>query len=224
MTISSWPSLSPAGAQPRTGNSHALPWNLYEAILFDFDGVLIDSEPVHYSCWRDILLEYGITLDWDTYEREGIGVSDRRMLAGLCQGKIDPNLLYARYPEKKAMFSSRIMATELFTQDTLDLIHSLNEYKLAVVTSSGRAEIEPILEAAGIRNRFHAAVFGGDVKNLKPAPDPYLLAASQLGVKTALVVEDSDAGCQSATAAGFPYVRVPHQSAMPSLVRATLSL
>ncbi len=205
------------------GATAGLRWNLYEAILFDFDGVLIDSEPVHFTCWRDILKEFGVDLDWDTYERTAIGVSDRKMLAGLCGDRIDLEALYARYPQKKAMFRERMMAGETFTRDTLQLLHDLRGFQLAVVTSSGRAEVEPILEAAGIRECFHAAVFGGDVKNLKPAPDPYLLAVERLSVKTAIVVEDSDAGCESARAAGLPFVRVPRQADMPGLVRAALA-
>jgi len=55
----------------------------YEAILFDFDGVLVDSEPVHCQCWQEILKPYGLTLDWKTYCEHGIGAADRLLLARL---------------------------------------------------------------------------------------------------------------------------------------------
>ncbi|HUS06769.1 MAG TPA: HAD family phosphatase, partial [Bryobacteraceae bacterium] len=177
----------------------------YEAILFDFDGVLVDSEPVHFECWRAILEPFGIPLDWKTYSEHCIGISDRAMLASLCVQKdppLDLNLLIPEYPKKKQMFRDRMIQHPCVTPETLALLNELSAYKMAVVTSSGRSEVEPILEACGIRDRFQAAVFGGDVENLKPAPDPYLLAMKRLGVGRALVVEDSAPGEQSGLAAG----------------------
>ena len=197
----------------------------YEAILFDFDGVLVDSEPVHFFCWQEILLPFGLTLDWTTYSEQGIGVSDRAMLAVLCKQSdppLDIELLAAEYPRKKEMFREKMLASPAISQTVIDLVTGLNSYKLAVVTSSGRTEVEPILEAAGIRHRFDTAVFGGDVKSLKPAPDPYRLAVERLGVTRALVVEDSDAGVASGLAAGLEVLRVSAQVEMPTLLRAHL--
>jgi beta-phosphoglucomutase len=199
----------------------------YEAILFDFDGVLVDSEPVHFVCWQEILQPFGLTLDWKTYCEQGIGVSDRAMLAMLCKQSdppLDIELLAAEYPRKKDIFRTKMLAAPSISRTVIDLLDSLADYKLAVVTSSGRNEVEPILEAAGIRSRFHAAVFGGDVKHLKPAPDPYRLAVERLGVSRALVIEDSEAGIASGIAAGLEVLRVPTQKAMPELVRLHLGL
>ena len=201
----------------------------YEAVLFDFDGVLVDSEPVHYECWQEIIGPYGINLDWETYCREGIGVSDRAMLAMLCR-QVDPpvdiELLVAEYPRKKDMFRARMLACSPISAEVAGLLADLHDRGLrtAVVTSSGQNEVEPILEAAGIRQRFHAAVFGGDVERLKPAPDPYLLAMERLGVTRALVVEDSEAGVASGKAAGLDVVQVDRQSRMIELVRAHLDI
>jgi HAD superfamily hydrolase (TIGR01509 family) len=201
--------------------------NKYEAILFDFDGVLVDSEPVHFVCWQEILQPFGLELDWKTYCEKGIGVSDRAMLTMLCKQSdppLDIELLAAEYPRKKDMFRTKMLAAPSISSTVINLLDSLAAYKLAVVTSSGRSEVEPILEAAGIRSRFHAAVFGGDVKYLKPAPDPYRLAVERLGVSRALVIEDSEAGIASGIAAGLDVLRVPTQEAMPGLVRLHLRL
>jgi beta-phosphoglucomutase-like phosphatase (HAD superfamily) len=92
-----------------------------------------------------------------------------------------------------------------------------------VVSSSLRAEVEPILVAAGVRERFELVVAGEDVVRHKPAPDPYLLAAGMLGAQCPLVVEDSSAGVASAEAAGFACVRVPSPGEMPELVRRALA-
>src|SRR4051794_30910022 len=129
----------------------------YEAILFDFDGVLVDSEPVHFDCWQEILGPFGLTLDWKTYCEQGIGVSDRAMLSMLCKQSdppLDIELLAAEYPRKKLMFRDRMLANPAVSRSVLDLLDNLSGYKLAVVTSSGRTEVEPILQAAGVLSRF----------------------------------------------------------------------
>jgi len=91
-----------------------------------------------------------------------------------------------------------------------------------VVSSSSHAEIEPYLEAAGIRPYLGTVVGGGDVKRHKPAPDPYVLAGERLGIRTALAVEDSAPGIESALAAGFAAVRVTDPARMMEVVRARL--
>lgn len=197
----------------------------YEAILFDFDGVLVDSEPVHFECWQEILRDYGLTLDWKTYCEHGIGVSDRALMTLLCQQTnppFDVERLVGEYPRKKEAFKTRMLKGQPFSEDVLQLLSELDQYTLAVVTSSGQSEIEPILLKAGIRDRFRVAVFGGDVKRHKPAPDPYLLALEKLGIRNALVLEDSDAGEASAKAAGLDVLRIPISSEMPGLLRARL--
>jgi HAD superfamily hydrolase (TIGR01509 family) len=93
---------------------------------------------------------------------------------------------------------------------------------MAVVTSSNRAEVEPILEKAGLLAYLKAAVYGGDVARLKPAPDPYLKAAELLGAKRPLVIEDSDAGEESGRAAGFDVLRVRESCEVPDALRQRL--
>ena len=88
--------------------------------------------------------------------------------------------------------------------------------------SSARNEVEPVLGRMGIRSCFVTCVFGEDVIRLKPYPEPYLTAASRLGVRRPLVIEDSGAGCASARAAGFEFVRVSAASAVAREVRAYL--
>lgn len=198
---------------------------LYEAILFDFDGVLADSEPIHFECWQEILRSYDLHLDWKTYSEQGIGISDRKLLAFLCERAdppVDVELLIAEFPRKKDMFRARMLERQPFSTEVVELLQELRGYRLAVVTSSGQTEVEPVLERAGLCNYFHAVVYGGDVQQHKPAPDPYLLAVEKLGVRSALAVEDSNAGEASARAAGLDVLRVGTASEMPAMLRRTL--
>jgi HAD superfamily hydrolase (TIGR01509 family) len=197
----------------------------FEAILFDFDGVLADTEPIHWHCWSETLAPFGITLDWEIYCRQCIGVSDREMIASLCRlapNPIDFERVWAQYPVKKQRFRDRVETTPPIAAATIELLSSLAGYKLAVVSSSGRVEIEPVLIRAGIRDRFDALVCGEDVKALKPAPDPYLKAAELLRVRSALVVEDSDAGIESARRAGFESLRIGRPVDLPALLKRRL--
>jgi beta-phosphoglucomutase len=197
----------------------------YDAILFDFDGVLADSEPLHYRCWKEILAPYGIDLEWDVYADNYIGISDRVMLAKFCEAASPPvelQTLIDQYPRKRDRFRET-MASELpFFEGCREFLETLDSYKLAVVSSSGRLEIEPPLERAGLRGYFRTLVCGGDVRNQKPAPDPYLLAAERLEACRPLVVEDSEAGVESARAAGFDVIRVNSPAEVRAAVVARL--
>src|SRR5947209_5433853 len=120
--------------------------NGYDAVLFDFDGVIVDSEPVHYECWCEVLKPYGFDLDWDTYARNCIGVSDRKMLeqfAADVAPRVKLEDLLSEYPRKKELFRQKIETAEVLDPETRALLHSLEGYKLAVVSSSARTEVEP---------------------------------------------------------------------------------
>ncbi|HOK48515.1 MAG TPA: HAD family phosphatase [Bryobacteraceae bacterium] len=198
----------------------------YDAILFDFDGVLVDSEPVHYACWAEILRPYGIELTWDLYAREFVGLTDSALL-DILGSRANPPVpgakLREHFPRKKEMFRERMLADPPADPDLVNLIKSLNHYKLAVVTSSTRRESGAVLERLGLRDYFHAMVFGEDVSRHKPDPEPYLLAAKLLSARKPLVVEDSDAGVASARAAGFDVIRVAHASQTANALRAALA-
>ena len=199
----------------------------YQAILFDFDGVLMDSEPVHYECWKEALAPLGIHIDWEPYREHCIGASEPATMdyyARLGDPPFDPDEIRACYPLKKALFRARMERDLPFVPGIRELLRSLDgRYKLAVVSSSSRTELEPLLERAGILDCFAALVFGEDVERHKPEPDPYLLAVRLLGVSSALVVEDSEAGLESARRAGLDAVRITEARQTVELVRQALS-
>lgn len=197
----------------------------WDAILFDFDGVLADTEPVHWRCWNQILEPFSIQLTWETFQRECIGVSDRDLIERLASQRRPPipfQDLWSKYPSKKELFRTRITDVP-FPAETVNFLWELtNFYRLAVVTSSARIEIEPALLHGGIRSCFQELVCGKEVDHLKPAPDPYLKAAALLGARNPLVIEDSDAGVASALAAGFEVLRINDVQGVARAVREFL--
>jgi beta-phosphoglucomutase len=200
--------------------------NEFEAIFFDFDGVLLDTEPVHWACWSEVLRGVGLELTWEYYRDECIGIDDRDMLRIMARNADPPRNwddLWALYPAKKALYLGR-MAAPLFADDLRQLLPNLTQtHRLAVVSSSSTLEIEPMLIGGGIRDHFHTIVGGNQVKVQKPSPEPYLLAAERLGVKRALVIEDSAAGIASGRAAGFEVLAVKHPSDVVPALRARLN-
>jgi beta-phosphoglucomutase len=189
----------------------------YDAILFDFDGTLVDSEPIHFEAWKQILAPFGLQLSWDEYCRNCIGVSDKAMIRQLAdEVGLDFEELYAQYPRKKELLRDRMLAAPPMTEGVRNFLLEFESLPMGLVTSSYKLEVEPVLEALAVRHRFRASVFGDEVQNLKPHPEPYLLAAERLGVMRPLVFEDSDAGLASAKAAGFTAIRVEDPAELPN--------
>lgn len=199
----------------------------FEALFFDFDGVIVDSEPVHWACWAEVLAPLGVILDWEFYRDSCIGIDDREMLH-MMVSRSNPQpeweSLWAQYPAKRDNFRARMISAPPFPAGLAELLKDLHGvYKLAIVSSSGRPEIEPLLDSGGLLGYFDTLVCAGDAARHKPAPDPYLLAAKRLDVRTALVIEDSEAGIASGRAAGFEVLAVPSTADVPALVLKRLS-
>jgi beta-phosphoglucomutase len=198
----------------------------FDAILFDFDGVLLDSEPLHCACWAEVLAPLGVQLDWDYYREHYLGVDDRVMIPRIASSAIPPldwRTLWAQYPKKRDCLRKRLERPP-FPPELATLLADLRrDHRLAVVSTSARVEVEPPLEAGGIRHYFDAVVTGENTERHKPEPDPYLLAAELLGAQRPLVVEDSAPGIASGRAAGFEVLAVASAAGMPALLRGLLA-
>ncbi|GIU76361.1 MAG: hypothetical protein KatS3mg004_3448 [Bryobacteraceae bacterium] len=197
------------------------------AILFDFDGVLADTEPIHWQCWNEALRAAGLEVTWEDYRRHCVGISDRDFLArlgGLARPPRTVEELLPFYPLKKKLFAARAARGGLIDPELKRLLHHLPPARLGVVTSSSRQEIEPILRAEGVLERFGAAVYGDDVRCLKPHPEPYRLAMQRLGADRAIALEDSPAGIESARQAGCEVIEVHDPHEVPRLLRQRLAL
>lgn len=198
-----------------------------EAILFDFDGVLADTEPLHWACWAEVIRPLGMSISWQDYQDHCIGISDREFLEVLGRVSDPPHPideLWPLYPLKKQMFAERASTGNLISAKTKQLLQDLSGYQLAVVTSSATLEISSILLAENVLSLFDTCVYGDQVRNLKPNPEPYQTAMQRLGVTRAIVLEDSVPGVQSGRAAGCEVLEIRHPSEVPGRLRARLSL
>ena len=199
----------------------------FEAILFDFDGVLVDSEPVHCDCWREALAPLGVNVTWEVYAAHCVGAADSSMMtvfARLADPPADPAKLWEQYQLKKDLFKQRMASHAPFAAGVADFFRDLSaRYKLGVVSSSAHVEIDPLLESAGIMPYLSTVVGGGDVQRHKPHPEPYQLAGRRLGIRTALAVEDSPPGMESARGAGFDVIQINDPARMMEMVRARLN-
>ncbi|QDQ28932.1 HAD family phosphatase [Chitinimonas arctica] len=184
------------------------------AILFDMDGLMIDSESAVLDCWRLASLDHGVHFD-DSLLMSMVGLHEK-----LCHA-----ILRQRFPEldidaialaTDKRYSARVEQGLPLKAGILPLLGWLDELGLpkAVATSTRRERAEQKLRQTGLIRHFQVVVTGSDVEHPKPAPDIYLLAARRLGVEPArcLVLEDSEPGVRAALAAGMTPIQIPDLS------------
>jgi beta-phosphoglucomutase len=191
-------------------------------LVFDYDGVLADTEPLHWDSWKKLLDPYQIELTWDQYCRHCRGVADNRMheaLIELCPQAIGLPDLTPYLADRKLQIRKSSLARSPISRNTVEMLRQLRDWRLGLVTSAESCDVEPVLRSANIHGCFEACVvFRGDVTRHKPAPDPYLAIAARMSVATGLVFGDSDAGIASAVAAGFHAIRFDHPESLPRMV------
>jgi HAD superfamily hydrolase (TIGR01509 family) len=187
----------------------------FEAVLFDFDGVIVDTEWAIYEAWHRTFLAHGHPLPLETYT-QCIGSdfdtwSPKTHLEDLTGGSFDWHDLDSRRQEEIV----RELANEGPMTGVLELLESLytQDIRIAVVSSSSHQWVDGWLERLGLAQWFDAVVCRGDAPRIKPAPDLYLEAARRLRVNPAasLVIEDSLNGVKAAKAAGSPVWAVPNR-------------
>ena len=177
-----------------------------KAIIFDMDGVIVDSMPYHLLAWHEALRPLGIRVNcFDVYAREGERW-DKSLKDFLQEGKMKPTkaLLKKIFARRKRIFRKYF---KLFIfQGTEEFLRCLKKqgYLLGLVTGTPTAEIKKILPKR-IKDLFDCVVAGDMVKNGKPHPEPYLKAAQNLNLspKECIVVENAPLGIESAKRAGM---------------------
>jgi beta-phosphoglucomutase family hydrolase len=186
-----------------------LPAGDFRAYLFDCDGTIADSMPLHYKAWKKALAEYGCTYDEDLFYAWG-GKPVRKIIADLNEMH-GLNMPVETLAERKESYYHAQLSELKGIPDVLEHIEAqYGRIPFAVVSGSRRASVVGSLTALGLLDKFDVLVCAEDYKHGKPAPDGFLLAASKLGVAPVhcLVFEDTELGIQAATAAGMQSVLV----------------
>lgn len=187
-----------------------------EAVLFDMDGTLVDSESVHYICWSQLLAPFGVRYDEDDFCQR---FSGRPTIDAAKEIKQTHNLsVSSRYlADEKYRLFSKFVQTNLppLMPYAADILFAVKEQglKMALVTGSARHEAEPILKGLGFYDLFDTVVTKDDVTNPKPAGDPYLLALKnmQVAAKNAIAVEDTFSGVTAANNAALAVVAIANK-------------
>lgn len=187
-----------------------LPAGNFGAYLFDCDGTIVDSMPLHYRAWKKALAEYGCTYDEDLFYAWG-GKPVRKIIADLntMHGLTMPVEPLAE--RKEAYYLEQLPTLKAIPSVLEHIAAQHGRIPLAVVSGSRRNSVVGSLTILNLLDKFDTLVCAEDYKNGKPAPDAFLLAAERLGVRPAecLVFEDTELGIEAATAAGMASVKVP---------------
>ena len=183
------------------------------AVVFDMDGVLVDSEPLHFATTNALLAEHGEGLaqdDYDTYR----GMSELAFFEALRE-RFGLPVTAEQLARRRVLASLDAMAARPLPpmDGALPCLLGLaaEGYVLALASSSRRVQVDHVVEMLGLRRLLGATVSLDDVTHAKPAPDLFLEAARRLGhaPETCLVVEDAVLGVQAARAAGMRAVALP---------------
>lgn len=190
----------------------------YAAVIFDLDGVLVDSEGLGFATLRGLLREYGV----DYREEDNapfIGINDRDHFVALKARYGIPTAVEDLLAEQTARLLAQVATGTVPMPGVPAVIERLHaRYPLAVASSSLPAVVEGRLRAVGVRHLFRAVVSSFEVPHGKPAPDVFLEAARRLAVPAAecLVIEDSPHGLRAARAAGMRCAVVPTAGSWPT--------
>ncbi|MCX7944169.1 MAG: HAD family phosphatase [Deltaproteobacteria bacterium] len=205
---------------------------MIKALLFDFDGVIVDTEPLHYKGFLRVMKKYGYTMTYEHYKRNYLAFQDRDCFIGILNEigmKYDEMFLNALIEEKGEWFfpllnelpikvrGQEVVEEAIFTFEGLtDFIRDASRiYRLAIVSGAQKNEIEVILKRLGIFDCFVLIVSAGDYQKGKPDPEPYLVGYKRLKrlypdveIYNCVGVEDSFFGIKSVKSAGMKCIAV----------------
>ncbi|MCH7884966.1 MAG: HAD family phosphatase [Planctomycetes bacterium] len=191
-------------------------------VIFDMDGVLVDSAEAHFQSWRRLGRQQGVQLTQEQFSAT-FGRQNRDIIP-LLFGEVSEPALREMADRKERIYRDLVRANPPIVDGAIDLVVSLHEAgaQLAVGSSGPRANIDLILEAMGVRDQVRVVVSSDDVSRGKPDPQVFSMACDRLGLPSrhCVVIEDAPSGVEAARAAGAHCVAVLMHHSRESLKRA----
>jgi HAD superfamily hydrolase (TIGR01509 family) len=184
-----------------------------KAVIFDLDGLLVDTELISYKIYKEILAEIGCEFSLEDYAQKFSGKTVVQNIKHLIETYHLPwsaDLGFSKVVEIEGRFVAQGVDLKPGARKLLSFLKK-NNYKIAMASSSIEERALNILRQHNLVDSFDEMVFGYEVKNGKPAPDIFLRACEKLSAKPedCLVLEDSEAGIQAAFSANIPVICVP---------------
>ena len=186
-----------------------LPAGEFKAYLFDCDGTIADSMPLHYVAWKTVFDEWGASFPEDIFYAWG-GMPTAEIIARLNQEQGLAMPVEEVAEEKEALYFEILPQLQAVPEVLTEVEAMHGKIPFAVVSGSTRESVVKSLEALGILEKFDTLVCAGDYTKSKPDPEPFLVAAARLGVVPGdcLVFEDTEMGIAAAAAAGMKSVKI----------------
>jgi len=190
---------------------------MYKAIIFDLDGLLIDSEVISYKLYQDLIRPYGYSFSIEDYANNYSGKTALGNMQAIIQRfqlsiTVNQGLEFIAKHEKK--YFEKGVALKTGVKELLEYLKK-NHYKIVLASSSIKERAMMVLKQHQIELYFDEMVFGTEVKNGKPHPDIFIKACQKAHVNAqeALVLEDSEAGIKAAYLADIPVICIPDMRA-----------
>lgn len=188
-------------------------WEAFDAILFDNDGILVDTEPLFLQATQEILATVDVILTADEYHE--ISMRQGRAVFNLAEarGVSDDEIRVLRTSRNRRYSELIDQGVRIFdgVAETLERLHGI--LPMAIVTSSDREHFDRIHKQTELMRFFDFVLTAGEYAHHKPHPEPYLAAASRIGAAPdrCLVIEDTERGVRSATTAGMSCIVIPNE-------------
>ncbi|MBD2458648.1 HAD-IA family hydrolase [Nostoc sp. FACHB-87] len=180
------------------------------AVLFDLDGTIVNTDPIHYQAWQQMLADYNIEIDEKFYQSRISGRLNPEIVKDILP-QLSPAEGQKFADDKEALFrelASHLQPLSGFAE--LLAWTETHQLKRALVTNAPRLNVEFVLEVLGIKEAFHTVILAEDCTAGKPDPAPYQAALNKLKINAekAIALEDSPSGIRAAVAAGIPTIGI----------------
>jgi len=189
------------------------------AILFDFDGTIVNTDPIHYKIWKDFLLEYNVEINEEIFKSNFAGRHNPDIIQDVLphlsaeEGERFVEEKEARFREQASLLKTINGFTKLFAWS------KEHHLKCALVTNAPKLNAYHMLEALQLKEAFDIIILGEEQTAAKPDPTPYKVALEKLGLQPqeAIAIEDSPSGMRSAVDAGIPTIGITSTQAPETL-------